>query len=54
MGYELILLIKYLIAEFLCSVGWHEPLCVIRSMVVGFLFMLKVNLLCIFLIDISK
>jgi hypothetical protein len=36
MGYVFILLDKYRIAEFLCSVEWQELLCMIRSVVVGF------------------
>jgi hypothetical protein len=30
--------IMYLIAECLCSVGWHEALRMIKSVVVGFLY----------------
>jgi hypothetical protein len=46
-GCVFILLIRYLIAESLCSVGWHKSLCMIRSVVVGFLYILKVNVLCV-------
>jgi hypothetical protein len=48
MGYVFILLIKYLTAEFLYSIGWHESLCIIKSVVVGFLYIPKVNVLCVF------
>jgi hypothetical protein len=34
--------------------GWHESLCIIRSVVVVFLYMLKVNVLCVFSVVISK
>jgi hypothetical protein len=54
MGYVFILFIKYRIAVFLCSVGWHELLCMMISVVVGFLCMSKVSLLCTFLIVMSK
>jgi hypothetical protein len=37
MGYVFILLIKYLIAAVLCCGGWQESLCMMRSVVVGFL-----------------
>jgi hypothetical protein len=37
MGYVLFLLVNYLIAEYLCSVGLHDSLC-FRSVVVGFLY----------------
>jgi hypothetical protein len=47
MGYVFMRLIKYLIAKFLCSGGWHESLCMIRSVVVGFLYILKVSVLCV-------
>jgi hypothetical protein len=48
MGYMFILLIKYLISKFLCSMGWHESLCIIKSVVVGFPHMLKVGVLRVF------
>jgi hypothetical protein len=46
-GYLFMRLIKYLLAEFLCSGGWYESLCMIRSLVVGFLYILKASLLCV-------
>jgi hypothetical protein len=49
-----ILFIKYLIAVFLCSAGWHELLCMMISVVVAFLYMSKVSLLCAFFIAMSK
>jgi hypothetical protein len=54
MGYVFILLDKNRIAEFLCSVGWQELLCMIRSVVVGFLYMPKMKLLSMFSMDISR
>jgi hypothetical protein len=48
------LLIRYLMAEYLCLPGWHESLCIIRSVVVGFLYMLKVNLLFVFIMVIFR
>jgi hypothetical protein len=39
-----ILLTRFLIADILCSNGWHESLCVIWSVVVSFLYLLNSNI----------
>jgi hypothetical protein len=39
---------------FLCSYGGHKSLCMIKSVVVGFLQIPNCNLLCVFVLDISK
>jgi hypothetical protein len=54
MGYIFILLTKNLIAELLCSCGWYESLCMVRSAVVGFLYTSKVSVSCVFLMVMSK
>jgi hypothetical protein len=48
MGYVFTLLIRYLTAEFLCSVWWHAFFCIIRLVVVDFLYILQVNELHVF------
>jgi hypothetical protein len=54
MGYVFMRLIKCLIAEFSCLGGWHESLCIIMSVVVGFLYILKVGVLCVSSIVMSR
>jgi hypothetical protein len=54
MGYVFNLSIKYLIAAVLCRDGWQESLCMMRSVVVGSLQMLKVSVLCVLLMVMSK
>jgi hypothetical protein len=37
---------RQFVTDLLCSLGWHDSLCMIEYVVVGFRYILKVNLLC--------
>jgi hypothetical protein len=54
MVHAFIRLVRYLIAEFLCSCGSYESLCIILSVHMGFYEYVKHSRLCKFVIVTSR
>jgi hypothetical protein len=53
-GYELNLFCRYVNVDFLCSCGWHEVLCMVVLVAVGFLKILYSNFDCLLFTVVSR